>query len=89
MERDINDMLNCLDIDDEPVETEEPMHTVGESWNGSGGEWVKVASVVDSGAAEHVASVETAPNVRAPGAGEARSTSRRKEMPWPTRASSR
>ena len=39
MERDINDMLNYLDIDDEPDETEESMYTVGESWNGSGGEW--------------------------------------------------
>ena len=37
MERDINDMLNYLDIDDEPDETEESMYTVGESW--------KVASV--------------------------------------------
>ena len=73
MERDINDMLNYLDIDDEPDETEESMKTVGESWNGSGGEWVKVASVVDSGAAENVASRETAPNVRImPSAGSRR-----------------
>ena len=66
-------MLNYLDIDDEPDETEESMFSVGESWNGSGGEWVKVASVVDSGAAEHVASRETAPNVRImPSAGSRR-----------------
>ena len=72
LENDIQDMLNYLDIDDEPGDSEGSMYAVGESWSGKG-EWVKVASVVDSGAAEHVASREMAPNVRiAPSAGSRR-----------------
>ena len=64
VERNINDMLNYLDIDDKPFGSEETMYAVGEPWSDSGGNWVKVASVVDSGAAEHVASRKMAPRVR-------------------------
>ena len=64
VERNINDMLNYLDIDDKPFGSEETMYAVGEPWSDSGGNWVKVASVVDSGAAEHAASREMAPHAR-------------------------
>ena len=83
VEKDITDMLNCLDIDDERDENEESMYTVGQCWTGNGrvgedrqrvGQWHRRPR----------GSHTTSPNVRImPSAGSKRgqSTTRRKGMP--------
>ena len=69
----IESMLHYLDMDDEPDDHDDPMYAVAGPWSRDGGEWLKVASVVDSGAAEHVTSRDMAPGVRiTPSAGSRR-----------------